>query len=96
MRTCRQNQAAALILEPPFKPLPKAEAQQLRNALAHPAQRSYLEYARQRQDAALQGLPEPSEPDTALSSNQRRQLRKLVRDERCVYYLRNLDDPRSA
>jgi hypothetical protein len=91
MRTCRQNPAAALSLAPPFKPLPQVEAQQLRNALTHPAQRSYLEYVRQRQEAALQGLPDPIAPDTTLSSNQRRQLRKLVRDERCSYYLSSLD-----
>lgn len=91
MRTCRQKLEAALSLAAPFKPLPPAEVQQLRSALAHPAQRSYLEYARRRQEAALQGLPEPPAPDTMLSSSQRRQLRKLVRDERCVYYLMSMD-----
>lgn len=89
IRTCSENPAMALNLAPPFNPMPQAAVQQLRNAITHPAERLYLEYALRRQEAALQGLPAAPEPDTSLSPSLRRQIRKLVRDERCLYYLRS-------
>ena len=71
-------------LPTPLPPLPEAEQERLRNAILNMQKRKYLEYLHTRQELLLRGGSLPEEPVVSLSSKERQQLRRMLRDTRMV------------
>lgn len=85
-----QNPERATSLPPPFRSLLPGEARRIQAVVRDLEQRRYLAYAIQHRAARLQGKPLPSEPATSLSSEVRRQIRRLPVDARCYPYVLSL------
>jgi len=80
-------------LPTPLPPLPEAEQQRLEAAILNPQKRMYLVYVHIRQESLLRSLPLPEEPQTSLSSKERSQLRRMLRDTRAVILFENQVHP---
>lgn len=86
----QQDPERAMSLPPPFRSLLPGEARRIQGVVRDLEQRQYLAYALLHRAARLQGKPLPSEPATSLSSEVRRQIRRLPVDARCNLYVLSL------
>ena len=77
----------------PWPPLPDADAQRMRSAIADPLKRAYLEYLHARQEALLRSLPAPPEPIVTVTGKEGQQLRRMLRDTRQIILFEALAQP---
>lgn len=80
-------------LPTPLPPLSEAELQRLQNAIATPRKLAYLHYVFTWQESCLRSLPQPIEPELSLSSKEKNQLRRMMRDQRAVMVFEELVRP---
>lgn len=72
----------------PIPALPEAERHWIEKAITSAPKRTYMHYVCARQDAMIDGLPLPVEPNVPLSSKERNQIRRTLEDLRAVMFFK--------
>jgi hypothetical protein len=82
---------AMFALPPPLPSLQPQDRDRIHRTIATPAQRDYFLYLNQRQAAARQGLKAPPPRPTQVADKEQKAIRRLLRDQRVMFYLGTID-----